>query len=161
MAAIVVMGPTSSGKSTVGSALAAALGVPFVDGDDLHPSANVAKMAAGVALTDADRWPWLQRVGTRLHEAPGGMVVACSALRLTYRDQIRASAPDVWFLELALDEAEAQRRCAAREGHFMPASLVASQFATLEPLGADEYGFRADATEPVARIVEAALASLR
>ncbi|WP_062516422.1 gluconokinase [Demequina gelatinilytica] len=161
MVAMVVMGPTSTGKSTVGVALAAAINAPFVDGDDLHPAANLAKMSAGVALTDDDRWPWLDAVGTILRDAPGGAVVACSALRRAYRDRIRASAPDAWFLELSLAEAEALRRCAARDGHFMPPSLVASQFATLEPLEPDEPGLQADATAPVARIVEAALASLR
>ncbi|SEI94663.1 gluconokinase [Demequina mangrovi] len=162
MVEIVVMGPTSTGKSTVGAALAAALGIPFVDGDDLHPPANVAKMATGTPLADEDRWPWLDRVGEALAEAAasGGAVVACSALRRAYRDRIRAAAPGASFLELSLSEEEALRRCAAREGHFMPAALVASQFATLEPLEGGEAGLRIEATAPVAEIVAAAVASL-
>ncbi|WP_062385401.1 gluconokinase [Demequina iriomotensis] len=162
MPGIVVMGPTSTGKSTVGAALAAALGLPFVDGDSLHPAANVAKMTAGIPLGDDDRWPWLDVVGATVDDAvgTGGVVVACSALRRAYRDRIRAAAPRASFLELSLTEQEAMRRCEARDGHFMPASLVASQFATLEPLARDEPGLRVDATAPVADIVKAALASL-
>ncbi|WP_062521069.1 gluconokinase [Demequina silvatica] len=159
---IVVMGPSATGKSTVGAALAAALGVPFIDGDDLHPAENVAKMAAGVPLEDADRWPWLDRVGRTLDDAAagGGAVVACSALKRAYRDRIRAAAPGARCVELAISEEEALRRSSARASHFMPPALVASQFATLEPLAPDEPGVRVDATQPVARIVESALASL-
>lgn len=159
---IVVMGPSATGKSTVGAALARALGLPFVDGDDLHPAANTAKMAAGTPLTDEDRWPWLDAVGAVLDDAGDGVgvVVACSALKRAYRDRIRASAPATWFLELAITEQEAARRSSARAGHFMPAALVESQFATLEPLGPDEPGLRVDAMEGVAEIVEGALASV-
>ncbi|WP_062464184.1 gluconokinase [Demequina soli] len=159
---IVVMGPTACGKSTVGAALAEALGVPFVDGDGLHPDANVAKMAAGIPLDDDDRWPWLDRVGSTLDDARAGrgVVVACSALKRAYRDRIRAAAPGASFLELVLTAEEAARRSASRTDHFMPASLVASQFAALEPLGPDEPGERVDATRGVAAIVAAALASL-
>lgn len=163
---IVVMGPSATGKSTVGVALAAALGVPFIDGDDLHPDANRAKMAAGVALTDADRWPWLDAVGATLASSArsagvGGVVVACSALRRAYRDRIRATAPDAWFLHLDLSEAGALARASSREGHFMPATLVASQFATLEPLASDEAGTIVDATLPPDGIVADALAAFR
>ncbi|WP_062289268.1 gluconokinase [Demequina phytophila] len=159
---IVVMGPSATGKSTVGAALAAAFGVPFIDGDDLHPAANVAKMAAGIPLEDEDRWPWLDRVGRTLDDAAagGGVVVACSALKRAYRDRIRAVAPGARCVELAISEDEAVRRSSARAAHFMPPALVASQFATLEPLGSDEPGVRVDATQPVARIIESALASL-
>lgn len=159
---IVVMGPSACGKSTVGEALAAALGVPFVDGDHLHPAANVAKMAAGIPLTDTDRWPWLDKVGSTLDDAAGtgGAVVACSALKRDYRDRIRARAPRASFLELVLTPEEAERRATARAGHFMPATLVASQFATLEPLGEDETGTRVPATDPVDSIVTHAVASL-
>lgn len=166
---IVVMGPSATGKSTVGAALAAALGVPFIDGDDLHPAANTAKMAAGTPLTDDDRRPWLDRVAQVLADGgPGGddapegegVVVACSALLRAYRDRIVAGAPGTAFVELAITEEEARRRSAGRADHFMPAALVASQFATLESLGADEPGVRVDATAPVDRIVAEALASL-
>ncbi|WP_062466625.1 gluconokinase [Demequina maris] len=160
---VVVMGPTACGKSTVGEALAAALGVPFVDGDALHPEANVAKMAAGIPLDDDDRWPWLDRVGATLDDAAGtgGAVVACSALKRAYRDRIRATAPGASFLELVLTPEESTRRSSSRADHFMPASLVASQFATLEVLAADEAGTRVDATLPVTRIVADAVAALR
>ncbi|MDN4489673.1 gluconokinase [Demequina sp. SYSU T00068] len=160
---IVVMGPSATGKSTIGAALAAALGVPFVDGDDLHPAENTAKMASGVPLTDDDRWPWLDACGAALAEAEasGGLVLACSALRRAYRDRIRAGAPTASFLHLHLTEEEALRRASSREGHFMPASLVASQYATLEPLDDDEAGTAVDATLPPDAVVAAALAALR
>lgn len=159
---IVVMGPSATGKSTVGAALAAALAVPFVDADDLHPDANLAKMAAGTPLDDADRWPWLDRVGGVLADAAstGGVVVACSALRRAYRDRLRASAPGAWCVELTITEEEATRRCAARDGHFMPAALVASQFAILEGLGSDEPGVRVDATAATGDIVARTLEAL-
>jgi len=159
---VVVMGPSATGKSTVGAALAAALGVPFVDGDGLHPPENTAKMAAGIPLEDADRWHWLDQVGRTLDDAAGtgGAVVACSALKRVYRDRILATAPAARFVELAITEAEALRRSSAREDHFMPPALVASQFATLEVLGDDEPGTRVDATLPVARIVAEAVAAL-
>jgi gluconokinase len=135
--AAIVMGVSGSGKTTLGQALAKALGVAFVDGDDLHPAANVAKMAAGTPLTDEDRWPWLDRVGATLANAtayPAGVVIACSALRRVYRDRIRgASEYPVRFVYLAAEEHEMERRLSARPHHYMPASLVHSQFQTLEP----------------------------
>ena len=135
--ALVIMGVSGSGKTTVGQALAARLGLAFVDGDDLHPPANVAKMAAGTPLDDADRWPWLDRVGAALANTtahPAGLAVACSALRRIYRDRIRAAAgKDVRFLYLVADEAEMVRRLEGRPHHYMPPSLVHSQFAALEP----------------------------
>lgn len=138
--AIVVMGVSASGKTSAGQALARRLGCDFVDGDDLHPPANVAKMSAGTPLTDEDRWPWLDRVGAILGDArahPRGVVIACSALRKIYRDRIRAAAGrGVGFVFLDITRAEAARRIAGRRGHFMPASLLDSQFATLErPVG--------------------------
>ena len=130
--AVVVMGVSGAGKTTVGRALADALGAEFVDGDDLHSEAARAKMAAGVALTDDDRWPWLDRVGAVL--AGGRRIVACSALRRIYRDRIRAAAgPRLRFIYLVADAGAMRRRVASRPGHYMPASLVDSQFATLEP----------------------------
>jgi carbohydrate kinase (thermoresistant glucokinase family) len=149
------MGVSGSGKSTVGRLAADSLGVPFVDGDDLHPAANVAKMASGVALDDDDRAPWLRAVGRTLADAgPGGVVVACSALKRSYRDLIRAEAPGTVFAELdgAHDVLAARMQ---RPGHFMPASLLDSQLATLEPLQTDEAGLRLDVAEPPAELAAA------
>jgi carbohydrate kinase (thermoresistant glucokinase family) len=155
---IVVMGPSGCGKSTVGAALAEALGVPFVDGDDLHPLTNVEKMAAGIPLDDDDRMPWLRVVGEALRDADG-IVVACSALRRRYRDAIRAEAPDAFFAELVVDRSTLAGRVQERVDHFMPASLLDSQLAALEPLAADERGVRVDAslglTQEVADIRDA------
>jgi gluconokinase len=135
--AVVVMGVSGAGKTTVGKALAAALGAEFIDGDDLHSDAARAKMAAGHALTDEDRWPWLDRVGARLADglATGGAtIIACSALKRAYRDRIRAAAgPALRFVYLDATPEAMRRRVAARRGHYMPASLVDSQFAALEP----------------------------
>jgi gluconokinase len=157
---VVVMGVSASGKSTVGAALARDLGVPFVDGDDLHPAANIAKMSRGVPLDDADRMPWLDAVGARLADgaAHGGVVVACSALRRAYRDRLRAAAPTTVFVHLDADAETLARRAQGRHGHFMPASLLVSQLATLEPLGADEPGavFDVSAGDAVAVAAEAA-----
>ena len=141
---IVVMGPSGAGKSVVGAALAEALGMPFLDADSLHPESNVEKMAAGIPLTDGDRGPWLQLVGRALAESSDGLVVACSALRRSYRELIRAEAPTALFVELRVDPARLRQRVAGRTGHFMPAALVDSQLATLEPLGADESGVTVD-----------------
>jgi gluconokinase len=127
---VVVMGVSGAGKTTIGRALAAALGWPFVEADELHPAANVAKMARGEPLDDADRAPWLDAVAARMR-ALGDGVVACSALRVRYRDVLRIR-DDVRFVLLEVPEAELERRVAARKGHFMPASLLPSQLATLE-----------------------------
>jgi len=153
--ALVVMGVSASGKSTFGEALAAAIGYRFTDADDLHSAANVAKMAAGIPLTDEDRRPWLESVGAVLATgaASGGIVVACSALRRAYRDRLRASEPSTAFLHLAAPEAVLAERVRERHGHFMPASLLGSQFATLEPLEADERGLVLDARAPVPELV--------
>ena len=133
---VVVMGVSGSGKTTVGRTLAQALDLPFFDGDDLHSPEARAKMGAGVALTDADREPWLDRIGAVLADRaahPRGAVVACSALRRVYRDRLRAAAgPALRFLFLAGDKALMRERVAARRGHYMPASLIDSQFAALE-----------------------------
>ncbi|GAA3751364.1 gluconokinase [Microbacterium kribbense] len=153
--AIVVMGVSASGKSSVGVALADRLGIRFVDADDLHPQANVVKMAAGMPLDDADRAPWLDAVATRL--AAGGIVVACSALKRAYRDGLRSSAPDTVFVHLTGSGELLAQRAAARHGHFMPASLLASQLATLETLGVDERGFSMDVADSVHEIVEQAV----
>lgn len=135
---IVVMGPSGSGKTAVGAALAVDYAVTFVDADDLHPAANVAKMESGTPLNDDDRMPWLDRVGERLAQGDG-VVVACSALARRYRDRIRRSAPDVVFVELLVSREELDRRMRSRQ-HFMPPALLESQLSTLEHLEADEPG---------------------
>ena len=157
---IVVMGVSAVGKSTVGAALAERLGIPFLDADDLHDAAAVAAMAAGIPLTDADRMPWLGRVGTALVAQSGGAVIACSALARRYRDAIRATAPGAVFVHLDAPADVLAIRAGAREGHFMPASLLASQLATLEPLQPDEPGFAIDASLPVGELVTAAASRL-
>jgi len=141
---IVVMGVSGSGKSTVGAALAKRLRVPFMDADTLHPPTNVAKMTAGEPLNDDDRYPWLQRVGEWLANHRDGGVVSCSALKRTYRDQLRGHCPRIEFLHLSGSPELIGQRLAARPHHFMPATLLRSQFDTLEPLGADERGVTVD-----------------
>lgn len=151
---IVVMGVSGSGKSTVGAALAQRLRVPFADADDFHPPANIAKMTAGEALDDDDRYPWLEAIGEWLAQHGGGGVMSCSALKRKYRDQLRRHCPDVEFLHLSGTPEVIGRRQASRPGHFMPASLLASQFATLEPLEADERGTAIDVDQNIDSIVE-------
>lgn len=159
---VVVMGVAGTGKTTIGSLLAAALGVPYAEGDDFHPPANIAKMAAGVPLDDADRAPWLDAVGRWAHGRAGlGGVVACSALKRSYRDRLRASAPDAVFLHLTGDRALIQRRMSDRRGHFMPTALLDSQFAALQPLQHDEAGVAVDVSGTPEEITERAVAALR
>ena len=145
---IVVMGVSGCGKSSLGAALAEALALPLIEGDDFHPPANVEKMSAGVPLTDADRSGWLDTLGGQLAAHAQGAVLTCSALKRAYRDRLRASVPGLRFVFMALTPDEAQRRVASRTEHMFPASLVANQFATLEsPVG--ETGVLAvDATAP-------------
>lgn len=151
---IVVMGVSGSGKSTVGAALAERLGVPFEDADDLHPEANVAKMSRGEPLDDHDRHPWLEVVGAWLADHPDGGVMSCSALKRKYRDQLRHHAPAAEFVLLTGDRDVIARRQADRPGHFMPASLLSSQLATLEPLAPDERGVVLDIDQGVDDIVQ-------
>jgi len=158
---VVVMGVSGSGKSTVGAALAQRLRVPFADADDFHPPANIAKMTAGQPLDDHDRGPWLAAIGAWLAAHPGGGVMSCSALKRSYRDRLRGHAPHVEFLHLDGTPEVIMARQASRPGHFMPASLLASQFATLEPLAADERGVVVDVAQSVDRIVERYVASIR
>jgi carbohydrate kinase (thermoresistant glucokinase family) len=161
---LVVLGVSGSGKSTVGALIARELGVPFVDADSLHPPANVAKMAAGSPLTDDDRWPWLARVSDVLAEAAAagdGMVVGCSALKRVYRDAIRVGVPGLRFVHLNGTREVLALRTQGRVGHFMPASLLDSQLATLEPLHDDEPGIEVDIAPPVADVVADAIARLR
>ncbi|MEO6533717.1 MAG: gluconokinase [Pseudolysinimonas sp.] len=148
---VVVMGVSGSGKTTVGAALADALGLRFVDGDALHPAANVAKMAAGIPLDDADRAPWLDAIGTLL--AAGPLVVACSALKRSYRDRLRVAAPALQLVFLDGSPELLASRMAARPGHFMPTSLLRSQLATLERPAPDENALTADIAAPVTQIV--------
>ncbi len=155
---VVVMGVSGSGKSTVGAALAQRLRVPFADADDFHPPANIEKMSRGEPLDDDDRYPWLELIGAWLAERPDGAVVACSALKRGYRDQLRRHAPGTEFLLLHGTRGVIERRQASRPGHFMPASLLTSQFQTLEPLQPDEYGVLVDVDQSVDAIVEGYLA---
>ncbi|NUB45602.1 gluconokinase [Fertoebacter nigrum] len=150
------MGVAGCGKSSVGDALALRLGIPYHDGDDLHPAENVAKMRQGVPLTDDDRWPWLDRVAQALAAPP--VIIGCSALKRAYRERIRAGAGGpVRFVHLHGSRDLIAGRMAARQGHYMPLSLLDSQFAALEPPGPDE-ALRMDIDQPldalVARIVE-------
>lgn len=159
------MGPSGSGKSVVGAALADDLaarfpGLGFVDSDDLHPAANVEKMRAGVPLDDDDREPWLRLVGEALADAPDGLVIACSALRRAYRDLIRSACHDAVFVELVVPADALADRMGSRRGHFMPPALLASQLEALEPLGADEPGVRVQNVRPVDEVVSRAIAAL-
>jgi gluconokinase len=151
---VVVMGVSGSGKSAVGAALAQRLRVPFADADDFHPPANIAKMTAGHPLDDNDRYPWLEAIGEWLAEHSGGGVMSCSALKRKYRDQLRRHCPDVEFLHLSGTPEIIGKRQASRPGHFMPASLLASQFATLEPLEPDERGTTIDVDQNIDSIVD-------
>lgn len=150
---IVVMGVTSTGKSLIGARLAEALRGRFIDGDDLHPKANVDKMARGEPLDDVDRWPWLDRVGGALAMGEGTTVVACSALKRSYRDRIRKAACDAIFVHLAGPRDVIAKRMAERTGHFMPVSLLDSQLATLEPPSNGEAAVTIDLTRPPVRII--------
>jgi gluconokinase len=151
---VVVMGVSGSGKSTVGAALARRLGVPFADADAFHPAANVAKMAAGTPLDDDDRRPWLDAVGQWLADHDDG-VMSCSALKRRYRDQLRSHRTDIAFLLLTGSPELIGVRQAGRPRHFMPPSLLMSQFDALEPLEPDEYGMTVDVGLSVDTIVEA------
>ena len=156
---LVIMGVSGCGKSSVGEALASRLGIPYRDGDDLHPARNVEKMRQGTPLTDADRWPWLDAVAERLaREAP--VILGCSALKRVYRDRIRAGAGGpVTFLHLAGSRELIASRMAARRGHYMPTSLLDSQFATLEPPGADE-AITVDIDQPLPDLIATVLQRL-
>ncbi|WP_413231579.1 gluconokinase [Microbacterium sp. M28] len=158
---VVVMGVQGIGKSTIGRLLGDRLGVPFIDGDRLHPPRNVESMAAGIPLTDADREPWLHAVGETLaaHKATG-VVVACSALRRTYRDLIRSHEPDVRFVEPWGPIELVAERVGARTHEYMPATLLQSQYDTLEPLAEDERGLRVSVVQTPEQIVDTVVAAL-
>jgi gluconokinase len=166
---LVVMGVCGSGKSTVGRCLAQRLGVDFLEGDELHSPGNVAQMASGVPLSDADRYEWLLALASALHQAARsghGLVLSCSALKRSYRDVLRsacdagATVGAVRFVYLRGDHALFSARMALRTEHYMPASLLESQFAILEPPGTDELASTLDASLPVEEITQTVLAGL-
>ncbi|MGH3912899.1 MAG: gluconokinase [Pseudonocardiaceae bacterium] len=157
------MGVTGCGKTTIGRLLAERLGVVYAEADSFHPPANVAKMAAGRALDDDDRYPWLAAIAgwiTARGDAGEGAVVSCSALKYRYRALLRQAHAKVWFLHLDADRDLITRRVAGRSDHFMPVSLVDSQFQALEPLRPDEMGTVIDASAPLDDIVATAVACL-
>ncbi len=160
--AIIVMGVSGSGKSTLGAALASAIGCPFLEGDDFHSPEAVARMRAGTPLTDNDRWPWLDRLGSALGArvlSDGIAVASCSALKRAYRDRLRDAIPaPVGFVLLDTDSAELLRRLTARTGHYMPPSLLTSQLETLERPQPDERSITLDASSPAAVSCEQTLA---
>jgi gluconokinase len=164
IAAIVVMGVSGCGKSTVGALLAARLGWPFEDGDAFHPPENVEKMRAGTPLKDQDRWPWLAALAARIDQARQGgtgVVLACSALKRAYRDRLRDGHADVRFLHLTGEPSLIMARQAARRGHYMPASLIASQFAALEPPDTEADVIDLDVDPPPEEIAAKGFAALR
>lgn len=160
--ALVVMGVQGIGKSTIGTLLADRLNVPFVDGDALHPKRNKDLMASGYPLTDEDRAPWLDNVGNVLAERleSGGAVVACSALRRSYRDKLREYVPSIFFLEPYGPISLVENRIAERDHEFMPRSLLESQYKTLEPLSTDELGVRLSIAPTPVELVDEVLVEL-
>ncbi|HEY9494571.1 MAG TPA: gluconokinase [Intrasporangium sp.] len=160
---IIVMGVSGSGKSTVAKGISAVMGWEFAEGDDFHSEANVAKMRSGQALTDEDRWPWLESIGSWISakEAAGeSAVVTCSALRRAYRDLLRRGRPHVRFLHVIAPAEVIRDRMEHRAGHYMPASLLPSQIATLEPLEEDESGTSVTNEGTPAQVLDRALAAL-
>ena len=158
------MGVSACGKSTIGRLLAQARGATYLDGDDFHPAANVARMAAGHSLTDEDRAGWLAALSTRLAQADAageGVVLSCSALKRRYRDVLRQGAPQLRLVFLYGSRELLAARIAARTDHYMPASLLDSQLATLEPPAADEAAISLDITPPTPQLVAAALRQLQ
>ncbi|MEU4656640.1 gluconokinase [Streptomyces sp. NPDC023723] len=159
---VVVMGVAGTGKTTIGPLLAARLGVPYAEGDDFHPPANIAKMTAGTPLDDGDRWPWLDAIGGWAHQRAGlGGVVSCSALKRSYRDRLRGEAPGLVFVHLTGSRELIEDRMSHREGHFMPTALLDSQFGTLQPLQPDEAGVAVDVSGGPEEIAERAVTALQ
>jgi carbohydrate kinase (thermoresistant glucokinase family) len=154
---IIVMGVSGCGKSTIGQLLADRLGYPFLDADELHPPGNVAKMAAGTPLTDADRQPWLELLNAKLR-GQGDAVLACSALKESYRQILSKGLADCRFVHLHGSMELIRARLDKRQHRFMPASLLESQFATLEPPAG---ALAVDIAQPPARCVEEIAAALR
>jgi gluconokinase len=158
---LVLMGVAGSGKSSVGEGLAAKIGARYFDGDDLHPKANIDKMSRGEALTDDDRWPWLTLVGEALAKADGTLIIGCSALKRIYRDHIRLKAQGpVIFVHLSGSRAVISGRMGARTGHFMPTTLLDSQFAALEPPADDEHAITVDIDQSLEGVVAEIAAKL-
>jgi gluconokinase len=161
---IVVMGVAGSGKTTIASGLAETLGVPFVEGDSLHPAVNVKKMASGVPLADEDRWPWLEAIGARIEveRVTGhGVVVSCSALKHVYRDCLRKQVHGtVQFILLDGSRELIGARMKKRKGHFMPPALLDSQFATLEKPTADEHAVVLDISHTIPALLAEAVHSV-
>ncbi len=164
LTSLVLMGPAGAGKSTVMAALAERLGWPALEGDELHGPQNVAKLAAGIPLTDADREPWLEAIsawiGDREKERRSSLT-ACSALRRRYRDQLRRGHPWIWFVHLDVPRAVLKTRMEGRVGHFMPPAQLDSQLQTLEPLEPDEPGTTLSAVEPPSVLAERIVETLR
>ncbi len=158
--AVVVMGVSGCGKTTVAELLAHRLGWTLAEADDFHPAANKAKMAAGIPLTDEDRRPWLTALRDWIDESPGSTVITCSALKRSYRDLFASARARVRFLHLHGDPELIRSRMARRRGHFMPTLLLDSQLATLEPLQPDEPGVVVDIADSPAAIVDAAITEL-
>ena len=155
---IIVMGVSGSGKSTVGEKLAAALDLPFLEGDSLHPKANVDKMASGIPLQDEDRWPWLDTIGERLATAENGIIVSCSSLKKSYRERLRnASQGPLLFAFLDGSFDVLHEHMGHRTGHFMPVTMLESQLATLESPVGEPFVFRADVADPIEKIVAESL----
>jgi gluconokinase len=160
---VVVMGVSGSGKTTIATGIAAAMGWEFAEGDDFHPAANVEKMRAGHPLDDDDRWPWLRSLAAWIgeHEKAGrNVVVTCSALKRSYRELLRDGHPSVWFAHVTAGPELIRDRMEHRTGHYMPASLLDSQLATLEPLADDEPGARVSGAGSPASVVDELLATL-
>jgi len=155
---IVVMGVAGCGKTTVGRLLAGRLAIPYAEAGSFHPGGNITKMSQGLPLTDQDREPWLEAIADRIR-GDSRLVVSCSALKRAYRDTLRQADPLTWFLHLEIDRDTAIARVAGRADHFMPASLVDSQFADLEPLHR-EAGLTVDAARPPEEITAATLNTL-
>jgi gluconokinase len=158
------MGVAGSGKSTIGAALAKALGIPFVEGDEFHPPENVRRMALGIPLTDDDRAQWLRALAAQLREAKNaemGLVMSCSALKRAYRDVLRAAAPELEFVFLKGERSLVAQRLAGRRGHFMPASLLESQFAILEEPAPDEHAWVCDVRQTPQDIVASLVERVR
>lgn len=155
---IIVMGVSGSGKSTIGEKLAAALHLPFLEGDSLHPQSNVDKMASGIPLQDEDRWPWLDMIGEKLAAADQGLIVSCSSLKQTYRDRLRSAVGGkLAFVFLDGSFEVLNEHMGQRTGHFMPVTMLESQLATLESPVGEPLVFRADVADPIEKIIAESL----
>jgi gluconokinase len=161
---VIVMGVSGSGKTTVARSIDEVLGWPFAEGDDFHPPANVEKMSSGTPLTDEDRAPWLEAIARWIgeQEAAGrSAVVTCSALKRAYRELLRRDHPSVWFVHVSPSPDALQHRLETRSGHYMPASLLASQLEALQPLGPDEPGLTIGGEGSPEEVAARALEALR